>query len=159
VARFDRVIPPGGTGSVILTVDTERILGEFAKRATVWSNDPERQSIDLELTGEVRPYISLDPGGYVSLWGPQGEVPTAYVDIINNSERPLEIESIHPDDDLKDLVKWRLERVKPGFAYRLVIEDVSQGRKGYTGHLIVRTNHPEKPVLSVIVNRQVSEER
>jgi hypothetical protein len=159
VARFDRVIPPGGTGIVILTVDTEKILGEFEKKATIWSNDPDRKSIVVEMTGEVRPYISLEPGGYVSLWGAQGEVPKANLDIINNSEAFLKIEAIQPDSDLKDRVKWRLETVKPGLAYRLEIEDVSDGSGGYTGHLVIRTNHPEKPELSVIVNRQLTGNR
>jgi len=159
VARFDRVIPPGGTGMVILTVDTERILGEFEKKATIWSNDPDRKSIVVELTGEVRPYISLDPGGYVSLWGAQGEAPAASLDIINNSEAFLEIETIQPDRDLEERVKWRLETVKPGLAYRLEIEDVSDGSAGYTGHLVIRTSHPEKPELSVIVNRHVTPKR
>jgi hypothetical protein len=159
VARFDRVIPPGGTGSVILTVDTERILGEFEKKATVWSNDPERKSIVLELIGEVRPYISLEPGGYVSLCGPEGKVPPAYLDIINNSEKPFQIESIQPDQNLKDRIRWRLEIVKPGFAYRLEVEDVSDGSGEYTGHLVIRTNHPDKPELSAIINRQLTENR
>ncbi len=159
MARFDRVIPPGGTGSVILTVDTERILGEFEKKATVWSNDPERKSIVLEVIGEVRPYISVEPGSYVSLWGPEGKVPPSHLDIINNSEKPMEIESIHHDNDLKERIIWRLEVVKPGFAYRLEIEDVSDGSGEYTGHLVIRTNHPEKPELSVIINRQLIENR
>jgi hypothetical protein len=95
----------------------------------------------------------------VSLWGPKGKVPPAHLDIINNSERPLEIESIHPDNDLKERIKWRLEVVKPGFAYRLEIEDVSDGSGEYTGHLLIRTNHHEKPELSVIINRQLTENR
>jgi hypothetical protein len=159
VARFDRVIPPGGTGSVILSVDTKRVLGEFEKKATVWSNDPERRSIELEIIGEVKQYISLEPGGYVSLWGPEGETPSANLDIINNSERPMEIVSIHPDRELKERIKWRLEVVKPGFAYRVEIKDVPDQSGPYTGHLAIETNHPEKPELSVIINRQLIENR
>jgi hypothetical protein len=111
------------------------------------------------MIGEVRPYISLDPGGHVSLWGPEGEVPAAYLDIVNNSGKPLEIESVHPDRDLKDRIRWRLEMVKPGLAYRLVIEDLPDESGGYTGHLIVRTSHSEKPELSVIINRPLTENR
>jgi hypothetical protein len=155
VARFDRVIPPGGTGTVILTVDTERIRGEFEKKATIWSNDPDRKSMVVELIGEVRPYISLEPGGYVSLWGSQADVPTAHVAIINNREQPLEILSIRPDDVLKDRIKWRLERVKPGFTYRLEIDAVPGESGEYTGHLFIQTNLPEKPELSVIVNGDI----
>lgn len=159
MARFDRVIPPGGTGTVILAIDTERIREEFEKKATIWSNDPDRKSIVVELIGEVRPYISLEPGGYVSLWGVQGEVPTAHVGMINNSEQPLEIKSIRPDDVLKDRIKWRLETVKPGFTYRLDIDAVSGESGEYTGNLVIQTNLPEKPELSITVNGDIKPKR
>ena len=156
MARFDRVIPPGGTGTVILTVDTERIRGEFEKKATIWSNDPANKSVVVELIGEVRPYISLEPGGYVSLWGVQGKVPTARVDIINNSEQPLEIKSIVPDEILKGRIEWHLEKIKPGFNYRLEIDAAPDNNGEYTGHLVIQTTLPEKPELSVIVNGHIT---
>jgi hypothetical protein len=159
VARFDRVIPPGGTGIIILTVDTERIRGEFEKKATIWSNDPDRKSIVVELIGEVRPYVSLEPGGYVSLWGVQGGVPTAHVDIVNNSKQVLEIKSIRPDEVLKDRIRWRLKTVKLGFTYRLEIDAVAGESGEYTGHLVIQTNLPQKPELSVIVSGHITPKR
>jgi hypothetical protein len=156
VARFDRVIPPGGTGSIILSVDTERILGEFEKKATIWSNDPEKKSVVVKLIGEVRPYISLEPGGYVSLGGEdQGKGAPGYVDIINNSGKPMEVKSIQPADDLKDRIKYHVETVKAGFSYRLEVKNVAKEGRGYTGHLVIRTNLLEKPELTVIVSYHV----
>jgi hypothetical protein len=54
VTRYDRVIPPGGTVTVTLTVDTDRVIGAFRKRAVVWSNDSDRRSMALYLKGEVQ---------------------------------------------------------------------------------------------------------
>ena len=91
VTRYDRVIPPGGTGTVTLAVDTSRVIGEFQKRAVVWSNDSEQRSVALYLKGEVTPLISLEPGGYVGLWGVKGQVPVESIEIINNLNNSVNI--------------------------------------------------------------------
>jgi len=57
VTRYDRVIPPGGRGKITLAIDSNRVRGDFRKRAIVWSNDPERRSIALYLLGVVKPNV------------------------------------------------------------------------------------------------------
>ena len=107
------------------------------------------------MTGEVKPHISLEPGGYLSFWGVKGEVPREHLDIINNHKRPLKIVGI--DNDLTDHVRLNLEEIKPGFVYRLEIEDVSKLAGEYKGYLIIKTDNPLKPELTVIVTGQISE--
>jgi hypothetical protein len=120
VTRYDRVIPPGGTGTVTLTIDTSTVIGDFKKRAVVWSNDLDRRSIALYLTGVVKPSISLEPGGYVGLWGLRGQVPAEFIEIKNNHKTPIRITGI--ENGLPENVRWRLEEVKPGFGlYRVLI--------------------------------------
>ena len=155
MTRYDRVIPPGGTGIVTLTIDTGRVIGEFHKRAVVWSNDSNRKSIALYLNGVVKPFISLEPGGYIGLWGLKGQVPVESMEIINNHSTPLKITTI--ENELPQKVKWNLEEVRPGYAYRLEVEDISTEAGDYTGHLIVRTDHPKKPEFVIIVNGYIRE--
>jgi len=155
VTRYDRVIPPGGTGIVTLTIDTGRVIGEFQKRTVVWSNDSDRRSIALYLKGEVTPFISLEPGGYVGLWGVKGQVPGESIEIINNHSDPIKITGI--ENELPQKLKWNLEEVKPGFAYRLEVEDISTEAGEHTGHLIVRTDHPQKPEFVIVVNGYITE--
>lgn len=155
MARYDRVIPPGGTGNITLSIDTSSVRGEFEKKAIVWSNDLERRSIALYLTGVVKPHISLEPGGYLSLWGVKGKVPREHLDIINNHKRPLKIVGI--DNDLTGHFRLNLEEIKPGFVYRLEVEDVSKLAGDYKGYLIITTDNPLKPKLKVIVTGQISE--
>lgn len=149
MTRYDRVIPPGGTGKVTLTVDTSTVIGEFEKRAVVWSNDLERRSVALYLKGEVIPYIKMEPGGFVSLNGALGRVPKGYIEIINNHESPLKITGI--DNELPDNIKWRLKEIKEGFAYGLEIEDISDKAGSYTAHLTIKTDNPQKQTLIVVV--------
>jgi len=153
VTRYDRVIPPGGTGTVTLTIDTGRVIGDFQKRAVVWSNDPERRSIALYLKGSVKPIISLEPGGYVGLWGAKGQVPAEYIEILNNVEQAMKITGI--ENDLPEKIQWHLEEIKPGYAYRLKVENISEAAGEYTGHLVVKTDLPKKPEFVIIVNGNI----
>jgi hypothetical protein len=133
-----------------LNIDSSVVRGEFEKKAVVWSNDLSRRSVALYLRGEVKAHISLEPGGYLSLWGVKGQVPKESLEIINNQEKPLKITGI--EDDLPGHIRWKLEEIKPGYLYRLTVEDISRRAAEYTGHLIIKTDNPYKPALVVIIN-------
>ena len=133
-----------------MSIDTSTVRGEFEKKAVIWSDDLPRRSVALYLRGEVKPRISLEPGGYVSLFGFWGQVPEESIEIINNQERPLKIESV--EDDLPGRIQWRLEEIERGYLYRLTVEDISRSAGDYTGHLIIKTDNPHKPALVVIIN-------
>lgn len=150
MTRYDRVIPPGGTGTLTLAIDTNTVIGEFQKRAVVWSNDLDRSGIALYLAGVVKPFISLEPGGYVGLWGIKGQVPAEAIEIINNYKTPIHITGI--ENELPEYVKWQLEEIKPGHSYRLEVKDISEKAGEYTGHLYVKTDNPQKPKFVIIVN-------
>jgi hypothetical protein len=154
VTRYDRVIPPGGSGTVTVTIDSGRIIGEYQKRAVVWSNDPERRSVALYLDGRVKPFVSLEPGGYIGLWGARGQVPAEAIEIKNNLTTPIKITGI--ENELPGRFRWHLEEVKPGYLYRLKVEDISEIAGEYTGHLMVRTDHPKKPEFVIIVNGYIT---
>jgi len=154
LARYDRAIHPGGTGKITLEIDTARIRGEFVKKALVWSNDPKRRSLALYLTGKVKPHISLEPGGYLSLAGTEGRVAKEHLDIINNHTSPMKITGV--ESDLKDHVVWHIEQIRPGYVYRLEVEDISKTAGDYTGRLTIQTDNSEKPELIIIVNGTIS---
>ena len=155
MTRYDRVIPPGGTGQITLGIDTSKEIDEFEKKAVVWSNDPQRKRVALYLKGAVKPHISIIPGGYISLQGVKGQVPTEKLDIINNHKQPFKITTvIH---DLPDLIHWRVKENVPGFSYTLEVEDISTKAGEYAGHLILQTDQPQKPELVIIVNGYIEE--
>ena len=133
-----------------MSIDSSVVRGQFEKKAVIWSNDLARRSVALYLRGEVNAHISLEPGGYLSLWGVKGQVPQESLDIINHHEKPLKITGI--EDDLPGHIQWKLEEIRPGYLYRLTVEDVSRSAGDYTGHLIIRTDNPYKPALVVIIN-------
>jgi hypothetical protein len=138
-----------------LTIDTTSVMGAFQKKAVVWSNDPVKESVDLYLTGEVTPHVSLEPGGYLSLWGVKGRVPKGNLRIINNHQIPMRI--VNVESDLKNHIKWEISDIAPGYDYRLEVEDISQEPADYDGRIYVRTSLPEKPELVILINGRVTE--
>ena len=60
-------------------------------------------------------------------------------------------------NDLPDHLKWRLEEIKPGYAYLLEVVDVSNKAGEYSGRLIVRTDQPQKPELVIIIKGYIQE--
>ncbi|MBW1784128.1 MAG: hypothetical protein JRL30_25735 [Deltaproteobacteria bacterium] len=139
-----------------MTIDTSRISGAFEKKAMVWSDDRDRMSVELFLRGQVKPHVSFDPGGFISLEGTIGDGVRGRVEIINGHETPLKV--IGVDNDLPDRVTWRLKEVKPGFIYGLEVEDVSKMGGNYIAHLTVRTDNAKKPTLTLIVRGEIKEQ-
>ncbi len=56
------------------------------------------------------------------------------------------------EDDLPGHIRWEIKAIKPGYVYRLEVEDISRSTGDYTGHLIIKTDNPNKPALVVIIN-------
>jgi hypothetical protein len=133
------------------------VSGEFSKKGIIWSNDPEQLSVALYLEGEVRPRISLEPGGYVSLAGALGSVPPQHLDIINRQGEPVEI--LGGRTDLEGRIRWEVKVVKPGRAFRLTVEDKSSTPGDYSGHLYIQTTDPKKQELVVIVNGHIRDKK
>ena len=55
VPTYDRQIPPGGHGKIILEVNTTGFQGPVYKSAVVESNDPERHRIMITVQFQVAP--------------------------------------------------------------------------------------------------------
>lgn len=154
MARYDRGVPPGGIGKITFTIDTYNVIGTFRKKAIVWSNDLDRRSIALYLTGEVKPQISLEPGDSLSFIGVKGKIPPKHINIINNTKNPIKITKI--ENFSKDHIAWRLKEIKPGYIYKLEVEDISQVGGDYEGHLVVHTDHPKMSELIILIKGQIS---
>ena len=155
MTRYDRDIPPGGTGQITLGIDTSKEIDEFEKRVFVLSNDPQRKRMALHLKGEVKPHISLVPGGYLSLQGALGQVPGEKLEIINNHKQPFKITGVV--NKLPDHIKWQIVETKPGYSYTLEVDDISKKTGDYSGRLIVQTDQPQKPELVIIVTGYIEE--
>ncbi len=125
VARFDRRIEPGKSGTVKATVKTDNFSGPIAKSIAVFTNDPANPKLQLVVKAEVKPYVAVVPGYarynyvqgepvgaiYQTLWATDGsDVNIASVkppyDHLKVSYREAAEDERHPKGEGK---QWRLE--------------------------------------------------
>lgn len=72
VADYDKVIAPGQTGKIRVSVDTTTFSGAIAKGVTVFMNDPATPQMELTIKAQVEPFIKAKPG-YARFITVQGE--------------------------------------------------------------------------------------
>lgn len=72
VADYDKVIAPGKTGKVRVTVDTKSFNGPTAKGVTVYTNDPAAPTIELTVRADIGQFVKVKPG-YARFISVQGE--------------------------------------------------------------------------------------
>jgi hypothetical protein len=75
VADYDKVIAPGQTGKVRVSVDTTTFSGAIAKGVTVFTNDPATPQMELTIRAQVEPFIKAKPGyaRYITVQGENKE--------------------------------------------------------------------------------------
>lgn len=61
MARYDRVIPPGGEGQIDAVVETDKYQGSIAKGLKVRTNDPVNPVVSLQIKATVRSWIDVVP--------------------------------------------------------------------------------------------------
>jgi hypothetical protein len=147
VARFDRVIPPGGEGKVALKVDLKGYQGKVSKSATVFSNDPQQPNFQLTLTGKVRAHIEIKPGAFVQFSSaPGGDEKIVELLAVDREFRIVQVEN-----GLEGKIRTQLETVVPGKQYRLKVTSL-QKEGNFFGLIRCKTDHPQKPEIQIRVS-------
>ncbi len=148
MARFDRAIPPGGEGEVVLTLKTRGYQGNLKKSAMIYSNDPESPQIKLTVSAQVKVPISLEPRG-VLLHGFNDEDITAVMTIEAHDDQPLILEPVKLS--LPNKVAYDLKSIEEGKVYQVIFRNISKKRDKYSGFLKLKTNYANKPQITVMV--------
>lgn len=159
VAEFDKVIKPGATGKVHLTLDSSTFNGPISKGASVFTNDPDHPQIELTIHAKVEPYISVKPGyaRYITvqgekqegdivqtLWSPDG----ASWDITGvDSPYPFLSVTFHeakPEERLPEAKgkQWKVEMKLSNSAKVGPLAD----------YVTVHTNYPKQKVVTIPVS-------
>lgn len=73
VSKYDKVIKPGETGKVHLTLDTKAFQGPISKSALILTDDPTTPQVTVFLSAYVKPYVEMLPYGFFRLQGLVGE--------------------------------------------------------------------------------------
>ena len=147
MARFDRAIPPGGEGEIVLSLNTKGYQGTMQKYAVAYTNDPNKPQINLTVRAQVKVPISIHPRG-VMLEGFVDDTVQQLVTIEGHLDRPLVLEP--KELSLPQKVAYELKAVKKGRIYHVILRNISRKEDRYSGFLRLKTNYPEKPEIDVL---------
>jgi hypothetical protein len=152
VAKYDRVIPPGGEGRVNLEIKPFSVVHSFKKKNFVRFNDPNRSYVNLVLRGEAQRSIEIKPSHVVRFRGAPRDNLTAQVRFISNLPFPWEITKFQ--NSIPDKIDVTLRTEKPGKIYVIEVKNKYHEQGRYVGKIEVFTNaiHKPKIIMRVIAD-------
>lgn len=149
-------IPAGGREKISVTVSTRNRGGQtLHKGFTVYTNDPNKAQVRLQVTGRVNAYLTVAPQ-YVRFIGKYDKPLKESVRITPLAGHPFTIKEVkvrHPQNlhyELKPLGD------PPGQAgYELVVENARQEACNYQDMITILTDSKEKPTISIPVYARI----
>ena len=132
-----------------LKIKTANKKGKTTQKATIISNDPQRPSAQISITGIIKQEIRINPSTRVLLKGFYGETVKKGVTITSLSGAPFVIKNITSTID--DKIEYKLKTEQTDKKYRLDIKTRTGLQDNFRGKIILETSSPKKPkiVLSV----------
>ena len=152
MASFDRAIPPGGEGKITLSVRTKGYEGAKRWSAVVYTNDPIMKTVNLRVKALVKVPIHISPR-YVNLYGKEGQSVTRVIEIRAGLNKPL---TLTPSQfNLEGKLTYVLEEIEKGRRFKIRFTVIPGPPQTYHGFLKLKTNYPEKPVISIRIRGRI----
>jgi Protein of unknown function (DUF1573) len=150
--KFDRVVAPGQTGQIELSIDGAKVHGDFDKSASVESNDSVHPHMVLKVTGREIPYVNVQPEGTLFLEGRYGE-PIEQELAVTSNEKDLDFKVLDVTSNLDDKITYALENGAAPGEYRIrVYKNPKLPTLSTYGTILVHTNSTRMPVATVQVH-------
>jgi hypothetical protein len=148
LAKFDRTIPPGGQGKIVLTVDTKSFRTAISKTAVVLSNDPNTPELSLKVLANVKGLVKAEPSEYLNIHTTLGQRGVAEVRLVSDNAafRP---NSITTTEHLNATLSPGSE---PGTWKLLVTSEATAPVGLLLGTVTVKTGIPEEPEFRIPVS-------
>ena len=161
VADYDRVIPPGEAGRVVVTLKPQGYSGPLARSIRVYTNDASNPYIELVVKAVIAPSVYMTPG-YARLVGLAGEEIEPARQLLwapgeddfqvlsATSELPfveLEVREARAEERNTEATgnQWVVEARLAGEAPDRIFQDT----------VSVRTNHPRRPQVDLPLFGQI----
>jgi len=133
-------IPPGGTGSIQIEIDPE--VGPFLEQAFVYTNDPDKPMIPLQVSGIIKSAITypkkIDVGQYE-----KGQNVSKTITFTNNTANAIEITEHAGSRD--SIVVTLLDRIIPIGKSVDVQATLSFNKVGFYNETLILSVHALKP--------------
>lgn len=163
---FDSLILPGKEGKVTQEINLHGIRpGNFRKHITVFSNSPKDSILSLSLSGTIKAYVSVEPE-YVQMTKDtiQKKLYTEVKVISSTKDLNISDVSFKSYSNVSSAPAWQsafpmffkheltpLENDKNSSEYLFklkIFTDLPVGGSDQ-GRVIIKTNHPKKPEISL----------
>jgi hypothetical protein len=142
---YDRLVPPGGVGKIVFKVKPYSALHKFCKKGLIFSNDPANPVMTIQLCGNAKPFIEIQPSHIVRFTGQPHENLTATVRLISHQKTPLSIKGF--ETDLGDKVGIKIKEEKPGQVFEVEVTNRMKEIGGYKGKIEILTSSDKRPRL------------
>ena len=145
---YSREIQPSATGRIVVNADTTGYGGSiFMETITVFSNDPLKEKILLDLSGTVKEFADIFPQRLM-LKGSVNDDVQARVIITQKPEYQFGIEKVE-SVNLEESIEVSVDKKDNG--YVITVKSRQKNPGIYAGKILVITGHPEKPELEIPV--------
>lgn len=143
-----KTVEPGRTTSITAKLDLVGREGPQHKIISVESNDPETPRLVLTMKGEAVAPLQVEPRTLLNPSLVQGEhIVTNRITLTARDDHPLKVLSITSDNPHVEIVQIPAE--DPHRA-DIEVRTLDSLPKGSTfGRVVIRTDHPKKPVITV----------
>jgi hypothetical protein len=151
--KFDRVISPGMTGQIQLSIDGSKVHGEFVKSADVICNDPVLSHLALKLKGHEVPYVNVDPEGTIYLQGRYGEAIEQDITLSSNEDDLHDFKVLGLSSNLDDKITYAVENGGEPNTYTLKLyKNPKLPTLSTYGTVQVHTNSTRMPITTLQVH-------
>jgi hypothetical protein len=154
VAKYDRVIPPGGSGNIILEIKPFSVIHAFKKQTVIRFNAPALPMATLVLTGQAQRGIEITPSHIVRFRGNPRDRLTAQVRLTSNMSFPWQITRM--ENTLPDKVEATLKTEQPGKVYVVELKNKSVDTGHYAGMVELFTDVVHRPKIYLRVLADLS---
>lgn len=151
--EYDRLIPPGGSGKIVFSIKPYAALHKFCKKGTIYTNDPSDPVTIIQLCGDAKPFIEIQPSHIVRFNGQPGLL-VARVRLISHQKTPLVIKGF--ETDLGSKVGVKIKEEKPGRVYEVEITNQVKECGDYKGKIEILTSSEKRPRLILRVFADLS---
>ena len=159
VVDYDKVIAPGKTGKVQVTLDTASFNGPVAKSVTVYTSDPDTPTMELTVRTDVGQFIKMKPG-YARFIMVQGEKEGKIVQTLWTPDKsPIEVVKVESPYPFLNVRFWeakpeeRLEESADQQQWKVELQIASDAPVGaLTEPIKVHTNHPKQKLMQIPVS-------
>lgn len=159
VADYTKSIPPGGTGTVKVTVETTEFNGPIAKGVTIYTNDADNPQLELTVRARIEPHIFVKPGyaRYIVVQGePQeGTIGQTLYAPNGTSFDVLDVQSPWPHLAVKFREATPQERNADAAGKQWRVETTLSNNAPVgplSDFVVINTNHPHQKIVQIPVS-------